>query len=66
MAPKFKVNANDSLLGALSNDGHIKLFDLRMVGHSEFSSVLFDISSPGCSLFEFDPVSHNIFYECGP
>ena len=32
--PTFKVNANGTLIGSLSYDGYIKLFDLRKLGHS--------------------------------
>lgn len=59
------MNLNDTLIGSFSSDGQVKLFDLRKLGHSEFSSPLFTISVPFVSVFEFDPINPNMFMACG-
>lgn len=62
---RFKVNSNDTLIGSFSYDGYVKIFDLRKLGHSEFSNPLYNVSVPFVSVFEFDPKNPNVFLSCG-
>lgn len=50
MTPRFRVNMDNTLMGSQSHDGHIKLYNLGILGHAEFSFPV-NVSSPGCSLF---------------
>ena len=63
--PNFKINCDNTLIGSATYGGMIQLYDLQKIGHPDFNSVFMNVLSNGCSLFEFDPIERNCFYDCG-